>query len=725
MKRSIAAFFFLFTSLSGTSLLESMQAYARTIPEFPAITNNNWFDPEFADQPSGSAAWYHYIKPAIKNIFSLQKFWSTKAFLQALEQQHTLRQQTPNVFITAQPDNYFVVWGDLYGSFHALVNALTFWHKEGVIDENLHIIKPQFYFIFLGNVIDRASRSFETLFVILLLLNANPDHVFYLQGQEEHNGYWHSFGLNREIQQKFTWNVNKINTIRSKLDLFFSTLPQALFISLSQDIALECTYNPDDRLLEPYFEKTKKGKETIRSVIQGQGDIPLKIPEPDLELLPFLESNTTYWKVFSAYNALFKQEQVRTAASFAVIHIQKNMAESVITNYKAEKNTFIPQENRILLTGEYESVFKKIQQAARPIVTVGSTLDLSGELGPVGREFSTGLQTTFLFYNREPQSKFLIKHYILNDLGKVHNARENIQTLITKYHSDLIVSPVGDHTVPVFAQSLKVQHIPLLFPVSGSSLLRDKELSNIVNFEPSYQEEIRVLIEYIIKHLDAERYALIYFLEHEDTQMLNAAHEVLNKHKLTSIDIRYADKTVDLKKQIEKLKDFGPDALGFIGSPAEIRACIADLGIDYLFNKICFFPSIAAHESFKEYMHKIGVQSIFANAMPHPEKSELEIVKEYRALMKKAESPLSTTVSYLIDAHSLQSYIAATLFLDALDKLDASFDTKKLLTIFEQYHDYHYKGLTLTFNPQTRSLSQPVWLEYDYQADWIPLFPSL
>ena len=71
------------------------------------------------------------------------------------------KNQTQSAFLKVSADTFFVVWGDLYGSFHALVNALSYLRKEGIIDENLHIIKPNYYFIFLGNVIDRSSRGFD------------------------------------------------------------------------------------------------------------------------------------------------------------------------------------------------------------------------------------------------------------------------------------------------------------------------------------------------------------------------------------------------------------------------------------------------------------------------------------------------------------------------------------------------------------------------------------
>lgn len=733
MRKKIMFLFLQMLPLHTTSLLESMQAYARSIPEFPKITQHNWDDPEFSDQPTGIRYWYHYAKNSVKSLFRASPFWSTHLFLRELEKQiaRTLtyspdssKNQIQAHFLQGRTNDVFCVWGDLYGSFHALVHALTFLHHEGIIDENLHIIKDNYYFLFLGNAINRSSRSFETLFVIILLLNANPEHVFYLQGQEEGNGYWHSFGLYKEIQQKFSWNVTKIGAISNKLDKFFDTLPRALFITLNDQTALEFAYNPTQRLLETYFEQTHKTKESIHSIIQGQGEVPLKIPEPDLELLPSLESSTTYWKVFSAYNALFKSENVRSHTSFVQITLKNKLQESTITNYQQQHSTFIPQEKRLLFSGEYESVYKKIKHADRPIVTVGSSLDLSSELGPVGREFSTGLQTKFLFYNIE-NSQFLIKHYILNDQGKPSHALSNAKQLVEKYHINVMLSPVGDATVPAFASYLQEQKIPLLFPVGGTSELRTKELTNVVNFEPSYVDEMKVLLEYLLTHFDGHRFAFIVFAHHEDDRMLRTAHEMLVQKQRESIDIIYPDKMVDLKKQIDKMKEFGPDMLGFIGSPSEIRSFINDLGVDYLFNKVCFFPSLAAHESFKEYMHKLGVQSIFANAMPHPAKSDLEIVQDYRALMKKAESPLSTTAYYLVDAHSLQSYIGTTLFLDALEKMGNTFSAQKLLEIFEHYKNYHYKGLTLTFNPQTRSLSQPVWLEYDYHQNWIALFPLL
>ena len=59
---------------------------------------------------------------------------------------------------------------------------------------------------------------------------------------------------------------------------------------------------------------------------------------------------------------------------------------------------------------------------------------------------------------------------------------------------------------------------------------------------------------------------------------------------------------------------------------------------------------------------------------------------------------------------SLESYINADLFIDAIEHLSAPFTKEKIINYFENMVDYKFKGLFLTFDPKTRGLTQPIWV---------------
>ena len=71
------------------------------------------------------------------------------------------------------------------------------------------------------------------------------------------------------------------------------------------------------------------------------------------------------------------------------------------------------------------------------------------------------------------------------------------------------------------------------------------------------------------------------------------------------------------------------------------------------------------------------------------------------------------------DVFSLEAYISTSIFIDALAKIDLPITNQKIAGYLEGLKNYDYQGLTLTFNPQTRSLSNALWLEDNNQPEWV------
>jgi len=115
-------------------------------------------------------------------------------------------------------------------------------------------------------------------------------------------------------------------------------------------------------------------------------------------------------------------------------------------------------------------------------------------------------------------------------------------------------------------------------------------------------------------------------------------------------------------------------------------------------------------QAFQKFLQDRGVNFLPTSVVPDPFTSDLEIAREHRERMKARG--LSPTTN------SLEGYIAAELFVDAVKHLDPPFTKEKMLGYFESLKDYKFKGLSLTFNPQRRDLSQHVWLR-TFEGKWI------
>jgi hypothetical protein len=153
----------------------------------------------------------------------------------------------------------FAIWTNLHGSYHSLVRGLRELKQEEVIDSNLHIIKPNYFFIFNGNAIDFSPYSMETLTVITLLMNRNKDRVFYLKGSHESKRLWSRNGLKQELQGKIKKTKHFVSLER-RLNKFFSTLPIALYLRKKSGVLTRFVQISNGNLLnqwgaEPLFKE--------------------------------------------------------------------------------------------------------------------------------------------------------------------------------------------------------------------------------------------------------------------------------------------------------------------------------------------------------------------------------------------------------------------------------------------------------------------------------------
>lgn len=135
--------------------------------------------------------------------------------------------------IATTPASKVVVWGDVQGAFHSLSRDLRELVKLGIIDENLKISNPDYYFVFMGDVISRSAFIMETVSVVARLILNNPENVFYLRGNHESNNYWNGKGLERELKLRARILDKSAETPLEKLtNDFFDTLPALVYAGI-------------------------------------------------------------------------------------------------------------------------------------------------------------------------------------------------------------------------------------------------------------------------------------------------------------------------------------------------------------------------------------------------------------------------------------------------------------------------------------------------------------
>jgi len=137
------------------------------------------------------------------------------------------------------PDDSVIFFcGDTHGSFHTTMRNILRLKYSGIIDDSFKILKPNFYIIFLGDIVDYGYLGYENLMTILLLKYINHEKVFIIQGNhEEHDMHWQTdpnrgrFG--KELTHKFKDDI--LNELTFHIEELFVKLPSAICIKSKSD----------------------------------------------------------------------------------------------------------------------------------------------------------------------------------------------------------------------------------------------------------------------------------------------------------------------------------------------------------------------------------------------------------------------------------------------------------------------------------------------------------
>ncbi len=93
--------------------------------------------------------------------------------------------------------------GDLHGDIHSLNEYIALLIKGGYLNDQLKIIKDNFYMVFLGDYTDRGWYGAEVIYTILGLKYNNPEKVILVRGNHEDDYMNKYYGFEDDLRNKF------------------------------------------------------------------------------------------------------------------------------------------------------------------------------------------------------------------------------------------------------------------------------------------------------------------------------------------------------------------------------------------------------------------------------------------------------------------------------------------------------------------------------------------
>ena len=703
--------------------LSDLQEYACYYPECPKVDDDNWANPKYISfyESMENLSFFKRLKDKI--IFSsAPKFdWDQfEGLLKSVTKQRDTK-KTKRSFpverkILLNQGCRCIIYGDLHGAFHSLVRDLDELKKIEIINENLEISAKDCYLIFMGDLVSRSPYSIETLCVALVLMNKNPGKVIYLRGNHERQKHWEGFSMYRalEVQLKHKRStVFKSVPLVKEINKFFSTLSDILYINHDNSKEKMCCFYSDveikkDFLSDINMQLVLKGEQRIEAVYEVDG----------LSFMGYL-GNTSQWSLLSCPIHVYQKFFGFYKDAFVELLIGSSISNSVFTLHNRDVRTkhLFKRTHYSPIFG-YELKSKNNDISNKKIIKVGCTLCLSGIAGPRGCEAKVGLEAALALFNKE-DNNILIRPIIFDDGYIPRKAHHNVKNFYNKYGIDMILIPTGTPTLSSYLNMVKSGKIAVLFPDTGASQFRRPEIKNIIHFRPSYNIEVKYLIDYLIEEQKLEKFAFFYQDDSFGRPVVASAHDELEIRELKKpilflfnqkqdikkmkwIDVPYLRTQKNFSTQAKKVTEFMSETIGCFSTHFPTIELINQLGSEYFLGRIIFYIEVMS-DAFRNFLKKRGIKSVCSFGVPDPNNSLLEIAKEHRSIMKK--------LGRHINANSLGGYIHTSLFIEALKHIEFPFTKEKIIKYLESIKDYSFKGLKLNFDPTIRGLSKSIWLK--------------
>ncbi|MFA6535016.1 MAG: ABC transporter substrate-binding protein [Candidatus Babeliales bacterium] len=344
-----------------------------------------------------------------------------------------------------------------------------------------------------------------------------------------------------------------------------------------------------------------------------------------------------------------------------------------------------------------------------------SSLPQTGEIAIIGDHLYTGMQAFLLKLKTLPGFNFYIKLDVRDDGGNITKTIKNINILNKK--TPLLISLFGSNAMKCFSPYLKQNKIVSIFPIEGLEKWRNSSNKNSIFFRASDKAQITALIDYSINSLCEESFSVFYEASEWGEGVLTQIKNILNERGKKIIAFgSYPQKTVNVTSAVKKLSEYAKDTNAIL--------CIAQARPTYNFIQQMInngfiktsFLCIDGLFSIQETLTKSrGITIITSSVVPDPFKSSLKIAKEYRADMKKYFPNKN------LSPFSFEGYINAAILCECIKASQFPISANKLINTIENIKNFDIpllKDLKLNFNPETRTLSNRVWINVGNGKEW-------
>lgn len=335
-------------------------------------------------------------------------------------------------------------------------------------------------------------------------------------------------------------------------------------------------------------------------------------------------------------------------------------------------------------------------------ITIGQSVDLSGALGYIGRDYVAGAKVYFDYINSKGGvNGQKIIHLVQDNGGSAQKSAQISLDFINRQKVDALFGYFGEGSLEHLSQmsAFKQSGIPMVAPLSGLRI--NGAGSQIFYIRPEYSVEARKLVDHFARH-GIKRFAVVYADDSYGQAALQAVEAELKKHNL-NIEGRFpvGSSATSLNRAIEQCSSKKPQAtimaLQTLPAAQFVKAYRkADQG-GFLMGL-----SLINNETLYELAGKEAAAGvILSEVVPHPNDYMTPISVEHQRIMKifRDEPPSHLT---------LEGFIAAKYLVNAIKQAGSNFTQTQLVAQLASSSDLDLGGFFLAFAGDNRRGSNMV-----------------
>jgi branched-chain amino acid transport system substrate-binding protein len=313
-------------------------------------------------------------------------------------------------------------------------------------------------------------------------------------------------------------------------------------------------------------------------------------------------------------------------------------------------------------------------------ILIGQTADLSSVAGQQMKDFNAGALAYFKQVNAKGGVKGRqIRLITKDDAFAADKASANAKELITK---DGVVALFGSRGTDPTEAVIKVAEAtktPLVAPISGADSMRDSRY--VFPVRAGYRDEVKTMLEHI-SFIPSKLAVLV-----QDDKFGNplfayidqALHEKYRSMQLVAT-VRFPRKKPDLADEAAKILNVEPNAVIALCNPTSCESFVRQIN-EQATAKAKPRPTIYQtsisdmYAQFKKLGPTMVTGNPFSQITPDPHRGVNPQVKDYRAMMDKAQAPMNY--------RSYEGYLSAVVLVEAL-KRSRGFTKEDLHQALEQ-----------------------------------------